>query len=50
MIGDPSADPLNVNWPDNVLHLVTAVAVLLIGYLADRERAQVLHERESAVA
>jgi uncharacterized protein DUF4383 len=47
MLGDSSADPLNVNWPVNVLHLVTAVALLLIGYLANREREEVLHERET---
>jgi hypothetical protein len=49
-LGDRSVDPLNVNWPANVLHLMTAVAVLLIGYLANREREQVRLEHESAVA
>ncbi|MCP2163746.1 DUF4383 domain-containing protein [Goodfellowiella coeruleoviolacea] len=31
-----TGDPLNLNWPDNWLHLVTAVAGLAIGVLALR--------------
>lgn len=50
VIGDSSADPLNVDWPGNVLHLVTAVAVLLIGYLGNREQEQALQEQESAAS